>query len=66
MKHIARISTESPALAAIDWTNPDKGPGIAGFNELGDWVVFLASLAEGVLGPLLPTGVESVKVLPQE
>ena len=58
MKHIARVSKQSPAVALIGnlfgWQS-----GILGANELGDFVIWLSRLAEGVLNwDFLPSGVE--------
>ena len=60
MKHIARVSKQSPAAALIGlgslfgWQS-----GILGANELGDFVLWLSRLAEGVLNwDFLPSGVE--------
>lgn len=59
MKHIASVSKHSPAVAGISlgslwgWQ-----PGILGANELGDFVLWLTRLAEGVLNwNFLPSNV---------
>jgi hypothetical protein len=47
MKHIARVS--KPAMAAqagplTNWNKPT--PGLLGINEVGDWVLWLGTLAD--------------------
>ena len=51
MKHIAHVSKTAPAMAVTtwDWANPDKGPGIANFNEMGSWVNWGMNLVSPVL-----------------
>lgn len=60
MKHVARVSKQAPALAIYNlgsiftWES-----GILGANEIGDFVIWLTRLAEGILNwDFLPTGIE--------
>lgn len=61
MKHVARVSKQAPALAIYNPLGNIFGwdSGILGANELGDFVIWLTRLAEGILNwDFLPTGID--------
>ena len=62
MKHVKRVSKQTPAMAAQAdvLTNWGKAtPGILGMNEIGDVPLWLAGIINGLSGlyTILPTGV---------
>jgi hypothetical protein len=47
MKHIARVSKPAMAAQSGPLTNWNKTtPGLLGINEVGDWVLWLGTLAD--------------------